>query len=61
MEKNIIVENGNLVMTKAFYKKACVWGSDEYYALRKAQAENEGFEIAFQHQIWMAYNGDTRI
>ena len=54
MKKNGIVVDGKneaLVMTKAFYKKACEFGSDEYYMLRKAQAENEGFEVAFQYQV----------
>ena len=42
------MDNDRLVMTKAYYKKACVFGTDEYYALRKAKAENEGFEVAFK-------------
>ena len=44
-------DNSALVMTKAFYKKACVFGSTEYYALRKAQAENEGFGVEFQYRV----------
>lgn len=50
MKKNIttnIMEN-TLTMTKAFYKKASVCGSDEYYELRKAMAENIGFKIVFK-------------
>lgn len=52
MKKNQIFvndDNGTLVITKAFYKKACVFGSDEYYALRKAKAET-GFEVAFKFE-----------
>ena len=48
-----------LVMTKAFYKRACAFGSSEYYELRKAKAENDGFEIAFQYKVSdkKTYNG----
>lgn len=53
--------NSTLVMTKAFYKKACAFGSVEYYALRKAKAENEGFEVVFSYQVSekKTYNGLT--
>ena len=54
MKKNQIFVDGKekkLVMTKAFYKKACVFGSVEYYALRRAQAENEGFSVEFQYRV----------
>ena len=46
-KSNITVnfENNTLEMSKAFYKRACVCGSDEYYELRKYRAENEGFTI----------------
>jgi len=38
-------ENNTLEMSKAFYKRACVCGSKEYYELRKFRAENEGYSI----------------
>lgn len=60
MKKNaIIVDGEQIVVSKAFYKKACVFGSDEYYALRKAKAENVGCAVVFQHQISSkkTYNG----
>ena len=43
---SVIVDEMNemLVITKAFYKKACVFGSAEYYELRKAREET-GYEI----------------
>ena len=62
MKKNAIVVDGMnkaLVMTKVFYKKACLFGSEEYYELRKAQAENEGFEIAFKFADKETHRGLT--
>lgn len=62
MKKNAIVVDGMnkaLVMTKAFYKKACLFGSEEYYELRKAQAENEGFEIVFKFADKETHRGLT--
>lgn len=49
MKKTVFVDAANeiLVVTKAYYKRACQFGTPEYYELRKAQAENEGFEIVF--------------
>lgn len=46
VEVNLMAET--LTMTKAFYKKASKVGSDEYYELRKAMAENKGFKIVFK-------------
>ena len=50
IQKNVVVDvmNNTLTMTKAFYKKASIVGSDEYYELRKAMAENVGFKIVFK-------------
>lgn len=62
MKKNIIVsENGNLIMSKSFYKKAHIFGTPEYYELRQAQAENEDAEIIFQcdHAKKTTYGGLT--
>lgn len=47
-KNNIFVDNGKLIMTKAFYKRACVFGSAEYYELREAKAQNEDFEVVFK-------------
>ena len=54
MKKNGIfvdMDNNRLVMTKAYYKKACVFGTEEYYALRKAKAENKGLEVVFKGHL----------
>ena len=53
MKKNIFVDGGieALVVTKSFYKKACEFGSAEYYELRKAKAENEGYAVVFKCDI----------
>lgn len=54
MKKNGIFvndDNGTLVMTKAFYKKACIFGSEEYYMLRDAKAHNDGYTVAFKCDI----------
>ena len=52
MKKSIFVDETQreLVITKAFYKRACVFGSEEYYVLRQAKSENEGFDVVFQFQ-----------
>ena len=51
MKKNVIfVDDANkrLVVSKAFYKNASVFGSAEYYALRKAKKENAEYSVVFQ-------------
>ena len=50
------LKDNTLIMTKTFYKKASVCGSDEYYELRKAMAENVGFAIAFKAADKKTYN-----
>ena len=61
MKKSIIVNlmERTLTMTKAFYKKASVVGSVEYYELRKAMKENEGFKIVFKGADKKSYKGLT--
>ena len=61
MKKNVVADvmEGTLTMTKAFYKKAGVVGSREYYELRKAMKENEGFEIVFKGADKKTYKGLT--
>lgn len=51
------VEDGTLVISKAFYKKACVFGTSEYYELRQARIENEKFSIAFKTSDKKTYHG----
>ena len=55
---SVIVDEMNemLVITKAFYKKACVFGSAEYYELRKAREET-GYEISFKFADKTTYHG----
>ena len=56
---NIIVnhEDNTLIISKAFYKKASVFGSTEYYELRKAKMENEGYSIEFKTFDKKTYHG----
>ena len=47
MKRNIIVstEDRTLTVSKSFYKRASVYGTDEYRELRRATDENQGFKI----------------
>ena len=59
MKRNeIFVNDGNctLDVSKAFYKKACQFGSVEYYALRKAKEET-GYEVAFKFADKKTHHG----
>ena len=40
--------NETITITEAYYKKACIFGSAEYYELRQIRAENQGFAIEFK-------------
>ena len=59
--KNIIanLSNNSLTVSKTFYKKASVCGSNEYYELRQAMTENPGFSIVFKAIEKKTYNGLT--
>ena len=60
MKKNNVfvnVENETLVVSKAFYKRACVFGTSEYYELRQARSENEGFTVGFKTSDKKTYHG----
>ena len=50
MKKNISInyEDSQLIVSKAFYKKAAVFGSAEYHELRQAMHENPEFKIEFK-------------
>ena len=50
-------ENNALVISKAFYKKACAFGSKENLELRDAMNANEGFSIEFKVSDKKTYNG----
>ena len=48
MNKNGItvnMENRALTVSKAFYKRASVYGSTEYEQLKRAMDENQGFKV----------------
>jgi len=40
--------NETITITKAYYKKACTYGTKEYYEFRTIRKENENFEIVFK-------------
>lgn len=50
--KNITVDvmKNTLVVTKAFYKKACVFGSEEFKELHEAMAACPGYTVEFKMQ-----------
>lgn len=50
---------GTIVITKAFYKKACMYGTNEYYDLQKAMSENKDFRIEFKTSEKKTYHGLT--
>lgn len=52
-------EDKTLTVSKAFYKKASVFGSREYYELRKAKAENESYSITFKTSDKKTYKALT--
>ena len=58
-KRNIFVndEEKTLVVSKAFNKKACIFGSDEYYLLRKAKAECPNYGIELLSSGKKTYNG----
>ena len=58
---NIFVEHENkrLVMSKAFYKKACAFGSKEYVELRNAMNDCDGYSIEFKVSDKETYGGLT--
>lgn len=61
-EKNITVNviDKEIIISKAFYKKASTYGTNEYKALKKAMKENKGFDIVFKKtEGKKTYNGLT--
>lgn len=57
--KNMYVDfiEQTIVISKAFSKKASVFGSEEYRALRAAKMENPTFEIVIKTVDRKTYNG----
>ena len=45
---SIDVFEKTIVISKAYYKKACVYGSSEYYEFRAVMSENEGYTVEFK-------------
>lgn len=62
MKKSNITINpidSKIIISKAFYKKASIYGTNEYNELRKAKNENQGFEIEFKTVEKKNYHGLT--
>ena len=62
MKKTAIEINaieGTITVSKAFYKKASVFGSAEYIALREAMRDNPTFKIVFKTIEKKTYSGLT--
>lgn len=59
MKKNAITLNPineTIGVTKAFYQKACIYGTDEYYLLKQARAEEPEYTIVFKSSKKNSYN-----
>ena len=51
MKKSAVIVdsiNETITITKAYYKKACSYGSSEYYEFRQIKSDNAGFAIQFK-------------
>ena len=51
MKKNAVAVNPiakTITISKAYYKKACIYGTSEYYEFRTVLSENEGFTVDFK-------------
>ena len=51
MKKNAVAVNPiakTITISKAYYKKACIYGTSEYYESRTVLSENEGFTVDFK-------------
>ena len=60
MKKSHVIadhENCKLIVTKAFYKKASIVGSPEYYELRRAMNENKEYSIVIKSIDKKTYRG----
>ena len=61
MKTNIAIdlEKNTMSISNAFYKKACLYGTPEYYELRQAKIENPEMKIIFKSISKRKYNGLT--
>ena len=61
MKTNIAVnhEKNTMSISNTFYKKACLYGTPEYYELRQAKIENPEMEIVFKSIRKKTYTGLT--
>jgi len=60
-KSNIIVNHDSetLTISKAFHKRASVYGTPEYHELRACVAENKGYEIVFKSANKKSYKNLT--
>ena len=61
MKTNIAIDpkENTMSISNAFYKKACLFGTPEYYVLRQAKIENPEMQIVFKSIRKKTYNGLT--
>ena len=48
--------NSSIVVSKAFYKKACAYGTNEYTLLHKAMSENPAYQVVIAEVKKQAYS-----
>ena len=51
MKKNVVAVDmiaKTITITKAYYKRACTYGTSEYYEFRTIMSENAGFSVEFK-------------
>ena len=56
---SINFNESEIIISKAFHKRASIYGTDEYKVLRKARKENPKFEIVINENQKKSYNGLT--
>ena len=61
MKTNIAIDpkENTMSISNGFYKKACLFGTPEYYVLRQAKIENPEMQIVFKSIRKKNYNGLT--
>lgn len=48
--------NSSIVVSKAFYKKACAYGTNEYTLLHRAMSENPAYQVVIAEVKKQAYS-----
>lgn len=48
--------NSSIVVSKAFYKKACAYGTNEYTLLHKAMRENPAYQVVIAEVKKLTYS-----